>query len=49
VYWLIYYHAGKLEGYRAKQFVEYEEVEIWVKEMGNKIKVIDLAESLDKD
>lgn len=47
MYWLIYYHTGKLESYKAKQFTEYEEVEIWVREMGTSITVVDLAESLD--
>lgn len=49
MYWVIYYHAGKLEGYRANKFEEFEELEQWVKEMGNKIKVVDVAESLEEE
>lgn len=48
MYWLIYYHTGKLEGFRAKRFDDGEEMETWVKEMGNKITVVDVAESIEE-
>ncbi|MCD3240902.1 hypothetical protein IRP63_16320 [Clostridium phage CWou-2020a] len=46
MYWLIYYRTGRLERFKAKLFDAFEEIEMWVKEMGEDISVVDITKSV---